>query len=642
MRPRQATRRRIVLGVIAAAASAGALTLAMHVRTRWSTPPMEVEQVVAELAPPLPPGARIEGRARSRVRVGPLYPGSPLSGGGRRQSLIAPAPSRVSFRLEVPRHARLRFALGVERWKRPRWRPSGVRFRVRADGKEVFHRVLNPWARPKDRRWVEGEVDLGAYAGRSVNITLETDVEGRRQPLAATPGWSHVQLVRKRSVRRQLASSSAPNVLILLVDTLRADRLGCYGAKPSPSPTLDFLAARGLLFEQAVSQSSWTIPSVASLLSGLHPRSHGALGERPSLLTPGGKPKSAVAFLADQVVTWAEEAEAAGIATFAVSANPLLTRSTNMAQGFMTFIELPQHRADKRWASAAEVNRAFLRWLQANREYRFAAYLHYMEPHDPYTPPPALRPPSPPPGMPPALAMGKVDASAKRINWHGAKPLPAAWTAYLLKLYDAEIRAWDDALADLLRGLDELGVRRSTVIVVTSDHGEEFQEHGRLKHGSHLYEESVHVPLIIAGPGIPVGRRREQVQGIDLFPTVAALLGIEVPSYLPGRNVLPGPGPERRALIETRDGISPDGKAIAVVALRTSGWKLIESPALPRIELYDLARDPGEHKDLYGKVPIGARLHEELQHFATVPPPAVSPRHNPAVTEKLRALGYVD
>src|SRR5262249_8541063 len=341
---------------------------------------------------------------------------------------------------------------------------------------------------------------------------------------------------------------------------------------------------------QAIAQASWTLPSVASIFTGLHPRSHGAIGKDTD-----GNIDAAWGFLADDVVTWAEQARHAGLTTVGVSANPLVSRGTNPAQGFEPFIELPWDPKAKQWGSATDVNDAFVAWLARNRSRRFVGYLHYMEPHDPYTPPPAFRP-VPPPGMPPDLAAGWVLDASRRLNWGGGTPLPDDQVAYLRALYDGEIRSWDAALPALLDALARLGVRDSTIVIVTADHGEEFQEHGLLLHRSHLFDELIRVPLVVAGPGIAARRRDDQVQGIDIFPTLSALLGFDTPAALTGRNVL-GPIPVRSVISET-DGLTADRMRADLVSARTPVSKLIEAPALAQGQLYDLARDPGEHAPL--------------------------------------------
>ena len=205
------------------------------------------------------------------------------------------------------------------------------------------------------------------------------------------------------------------------------------------------------------------------------------------------------------------------------------------------------------------------------------------------------------------------------------------------------MRTWDEALGGLLDGLAETGTAGSVVILMTADHGEEFLEHGRLYHGSHLYEESVRVPLIAAGPGVPRGRVHAIAQGIDVFPTISALLGLPVPSRLPGRSLL-APLDERPAISETSHGIGPEGEEDAeLIALRTARWKLIEEPAVGRFELYDLDHDPAERDDRFGRAPEGDRLVQALAAWrASVAAAAPAPGSDPALRQKLRALGYVD
>src|SRR5262249_53049000 len=207
--------------------------------------------------------------------------------------------------------------------------------------------------------------------------------------------------------------------------------------------------------------------------------------------------------------------------------------------------------------------------------------------------------------------------------------------------YDGEIRSWDGELPALLGGLERLGVRDSTVIVVIADHGEEFQEHGLLLHRAHLYDELLHVPLVIAGPGIHPGRRTDQVQGIDLFPTLAQLLGFASPPDLPGRSVL-ADGPERPAFCET-DGLANNGTRVDLVAMRRPGWKLILAPASQSTELYDLGADPGEHAPLPADAGEGPALRRTLDDFVrTAPPAPVHTGRDPALLEKLRAVGYAN
>ena len=627
-------RRAALLATLVLVAGAAAWRLT---RGRATLPPTIVsDEIVTELSERLDPAAIVAQASGDPPRTGELRPGDPLLGQGARPGLITPAPSRLRFHVDVPPGAVLTFGVGVEGdGERDRAR-SAVRFAVTADGRELWARSINPAAARKDRRWFDERVDLSALAGRTVDLELATEAESPAAPISGTAGWATVRLVRETRLPRQRAAPDRPNVLVLLVDTLRADGLGTYGASPSPSPNLDRLAAGGLVFEQAIAQAPWTLPSVATLFTGLHPRSHGAIGETGDVAT-----NAAWGFLADGVDTIADVAVRAGITTFAVSTNPIVSRGTNLAQGFEEFVQLPWNQQERNWAPAAAVNRVFADWLGRNHDWRFLAYLHYMEPHDPYTPPPQFRP-APPPGMRADLAAGWVLDVSKRIARRGDFTLPPEQVAYLRALYDGEIRAWDAELPGLLAVLDRAGVRDSTVIIVTADHGEEFMEHGQLRHRKHLYDESIHVPLLIAGPGVPQGRRSEQAQGIDLHPTLAALLGLDAADGLPGRSLLEAL-PARTVISETMGGLTRDGRRGTLVSARTPAWKMIDVPDPSTDECFDLAHDPAEQAPLPPQTGRGPALRDALDEFARSAAPApVHAGYDPELRDKLRSLGYAD
>jgi len=628
-------RRRVAAGV---ALLVGAAVVWVRLRSREFSLPARIvtEDVIADLSAAFDRDNVAAEAPDALVRQGVVQPGEPLRGAGARRAIVAPPGARIRFRATLPAGAGLRFGAGMETTPGRRERASGVRFIVTVDGRRLYQRLVNPAAHHRDRRWFDERIDLGLDVDRPVEIVLETVAERRDRPPAGAPGWTRVRAVRDTVRDRQPAAPGTPNVLVLLVDTLRADALGVYGAEPSRTPTLDRLAAEGLVFEHAVAQSSWTLPSVASLLSGLHPRSHGAVRSQPVDDDERGRGE----LLSDAVTTWAEQAAHAGITTVGVSANPLVSRATNLAQGFETFVEFSWDPAGRNWTPAAAVNRTFLRWLERNRGHRFVAYLHYMEPHDPYTPPAAFRPAAPA-GVRPAIAAGWVRDTADALNRKGAPPLSAAEIGHLRHLYHGEVGAWDAELAMLLDGLAAFGVRDSTLVIVTADHGEEFQEHGRLRHGSQLYQESIRVPLVIFGPGVRAGRRTDLAQGIDLFPTITALLGIATPPGLPGRNLLRGGG-AGAAVSETAVGIAPAGNRIEVLSLVMAGWKLIHAPALGRFELYDLGRDPAERENRYGTAPEGDSMRQVLQRWReTVPAPPQPSGYDASFGDRLRALGYV-
>jgi arylsulfatase A-like enzyme len=613
---------------------------ALRADDRALPPRIVTEDVVADLADTFDPSAVVREAADGPVRRGGVQPSPYLEGEGPyRRAIVAPPPSEVRFEVRTPAGAALRFGVGVQGAGRRDRAAAGVRFTVTVGGRRAFSRIVNPAATRRDRRWFDERVELPE--GETTEIALATEVVGSGTHLAGTPGWSHVRVVHETVHERQPARLGAPSLLVLLVDALRRDHLGCYGATPSPSPTLDALAARGLVFEDAVSQSSWTLPSVASLLTGLLPPSHGVAGEAREARAEGEAAAGTdPSFLPDPLLTLAELAQAVGVSTIGVSASPIISRSTNMSQGFERFVELRRKGSGALWTRAADVNDAFLAWLRPNRRHRFVAYLHYMDVHHPYQPPPPFRPATPP-GVTGAVAEGNVSVLAKALNAGGA-PLSAPEVEHLGRLYDAGIAYWDAELARLLAALADLGVLDGTVIVVTADHGEAFQEHGRLAHGVTLYDELLRVPLVIAGPGVGRGRARRQAQGVDLLPTMARLLGLSTLPDVSGQDLL-ARRETRPAFAATRWGLLPDGRWDALVALRTASWKLIYAPGSGHTELFDLVHDPGERRNLAGRAPEEHAMTDLLRRVQdTAPPPPRVSGHDPTVRERLRALGYVD
>jgi len=614
-------------------------------------PVMRIEEPVVQLANIFERTSVVSEDAAHPVHMARLQPGHRLrANAGPRTALVAPPPATVRLSTAVPPDAVLRFGIGVEGEQRTDGTAHGVQFTARVDGREVFKRVVNPAATRHDRRWFDVRIELGADTAREVQIELQTKATGAGTRIAGTPGWSHLRVVREIERGRQAASATAPNVLLLLVDTLRADHLGCYGAVPSPSPTLDRLAADGVLFEQAVAQSAWTMPSVASIFTGVHARSHGVVGVASDGhdghdVSAGTAAAADPSYLPDSLRTIAEVAQAAGVTTFGVSSNPLVARASNLAKGFESFVEFGWEGGESAWPRAAEINSVFLDWLSLNRTHRFLGYLHYMDAHAPYQPPEGYRPVAPA-HLRKAVARGEVGRIAEKLDDSTTGALSGPELAHLRSLYNAEIRYWDDQLAVLLDGLRAAGVADRTIVVVTADHGEAFLEHGRLKHGVHLYDELVRVPLVIGGPIARRGRVATQAQGIDLFPTIAGLLDVRAPAGLPGRNVLEGAdrATERAwAISETRWGLAGDGGSTELVSIRTPAWKLIHQPETGHFELYDLLGDPAEQDDRFGEATEGDDLVRRLADWRQrTPPPPAARGHDPEFRDKLRALGYIE
>lgn len=622
----------LVLGLVAAVAE-------RVWRPRLGDTHVAITDVASVLHDDLQDVTVVTQRPDAPVRLDGLQPSPYLDGfGGYRRALITPAPATVRRRITVPAGGRLDFAIGAAR-EPVEGRDAGpIRFTVRVAGQERFAHELNPIHTRHDRRWVDGSIDLRDLAGRSVDLDFITTADDGEPH--ATPGWSDVRLVTQRWVKRQPASPETPSLLVLVVDTLRADRLGCYGARPSPSPNLDALCRRGLVMEQHVAQAPWTMPSVATILSGLHPRQHGVVGGSWDWGKPPGVGADADwAFLAHDIPTFLDVASRAGLTTIAISTNPIVSRGTNMLRDLDVVEELPTTKARSFWTPAADVDSRFLDWLDGEREHRFVAYLHYMDVHGPYRPPDDLAPPAPD-GIRKAVRNGNVDELRKRLL-RGERLTPVE-LEHLRALYDAEIRSWDRELGRLLEGLEERGLLATTNILVTADHGEEFLEHGMLGH-TQLYDETIRIPFVLAGPAVPEPARIDvQSQGIDVFPTVAALLGLTPPPGLPGHDLRATP-PARPAVSETRVLPGKDGHNVEMLAVRTPQSKLMTAPASGQTEYFDLLRDPAEQAPLPADGAPAVALRGALDAWRAATPEASPPSgQDPKFFEKLRELGYAE
>jgi len=403
-----------------------------------------------------------------------------------------------------------------------------------------------------------------------------------------------------------------PNVVLILVDTLRKDYVHTYGYPRDLSPAIDALGAGGVVFENHVAHASQTIPSTLSLLLSRTPADHGFM-PRSSIERPPRYP--------DELVFLTEVFHDAGYATAGFMANPLLGPETGFGQGFDHFRQFvsPGTRGDVLTRAASE-------WLEAWSQLRgrpFYVYLHYMDVHQPYDAPEEYkrRIGLPSEGM--ALTGNRALAFADPVD-----------LAYSRSAYAAGVAYADDQVAALLRELDKLGVRQDTIVVLTADHGEEFGEHGGVGHGTSVYGELVRVPLILCFPGrVEAGRRERRLsQHIDVAPTLLRLAGLDVPAAFRGGSLFE---PSERAFVEMGPwvGVYADGRKL--VWNRDTGTRLLfamedELDQAPR-------SDPA----------LAERLAAMLETYAAH---AVARSEEPArglqwtkeERDRLRALGYAE
>ncbi|HEV8630878.1 MAG TPA: sulfatase [Thermoanaerobaculia bacterium] len=371
-----------------------------------------------------------------------------------------------------------------------------------------------------------------------------------------------------------------PNVLLLLVDCLRADELSVAGYRRPTTPHIDELARQGTRFSRAYSQASWTRPSLPSILTGLYPSEHG-------LLDLVDDPSAPAAALDDSVVTVAERLRQAGYATGMVGEQHQLSTRFGLQQGF----DLWQPKS----GDAANIQRKFLDWQQGLEGKPFFAYLHYLELHWPYCPPKDLR--------------GRFDEGPSALNlckeWRqlrdqmrsGGYVVTTADRQLMRARYDEELLGIDRRIGELIDELKRRGVYDDTLILVTGDHGEEFGEHGGAFHGQSLYDELLHVPLVWKPPAWWEAPAGQVVDGLtEQRNAGATFLDAAGVGSLPAgtRSLVPWLRGERHDA-PSRYVVSEGTDQLAVHAER---WKMIVSKNGGGYELYDLRRDPGERHNL--------------------------------------------
>jgi arylsulfatase A-like enzyme len=401
--------------------------------------------------------------------------------------------------------------------------------------------------------------------------------------------------------------ASAPRNLILIsLDTLRPDHLGCYGHARETSPAIDALAARGVRFADASSSAPWTLPAHTTMFTGLYPSHHGV--------------KDYSQRLAAESVTLAELLSEHGFQTWA------LVNTWNIADPrfeiFQGFAEKDVHyiRETEKGPKGNQVIlntgwkvEASARNLLAKRDPArpYFLFMHFYDAHTDFTPAQEYRERfvSPYPG--------KLDGTTGQlmgIREQGVR-LAEADLTFLRELYDAEIRQLDDLLARFFAFLEEQGLLEDTLIVLTSDHGEEFQEHGGLLHGRTQFDELLRVPLILAGPGVPRGVVVDQpVSLVDLAPTVLARFGLESPAHMDGLDLAPtwsGTTLAPRPLFGEADHNNVlDGKQVIDIKrmARLGHEKLHLDRPSETVQLFDLSTDPRETRDLAADSPAKVAL----------------------------------
>jgi len=474
-----------------------------------------------------------------------------------------------------------------------------------------------------------------------------------------------------KAVNAALPSASGkPNILLITLDTVRADHVSAYGYERDTTPSLREFAREATLYERTVACDGFTLPTHASMFTGLYPSWHGAT-RRPN--------RSSGAPLAPNTRTLASLLRANGYWTAETAANyGYLGNWTGLTQGFASSEVIRAMRLsdsdrpfylrqgarkllsaairtddfDEYCLRAPDVNRhAFALLEQArNRPAPFFLFLNYMDAHSPYLPPPPFRE---------QFAAGKGDlkpisadaflAVRDAVN-AGKRSLDEREKRYLVSQYDAGIACIDFHIGRLLDRLRELGLYENTLVIVTADHGEAFGEHNRMEHAyGSLYQDQIHVPLLIKYPGQHEGQRSHAlVSQVDFLPTILDLAGIAAPAGAQGQS-LRLPRAEDSGAVFAESGPRSDERANPRLrgvrrTVFSGPWKLIAWTDGPP-ELYNLAADPGELHNLYRAGDHeAAALLARINQFTAAAPRRSSPSDKPVdrpTLEKLRSLGYI-
>ncbi len=589
----------------------------------------------------------LDTRLEDDLSPTPVPPGEPTlaarvsSDHDRRVGFLLPTASKVEWEHELVAGDRLRFSWGIAD-------PVGdVHGNSAQDLRDGTFAARVTWTKNgreltidectvNGHGWVDREREVDAnLAGRGV-LRFETlSGDSSRGPTLAALGDPRLVPPREQQPKRW-------NLLFYLVDTLRADALSCYGAEVPSSPFLDEYAARGYLFEKLYAVASWTRPTTASIMTGLYPTYHGITSDDRALPF--------------RMVTLAEALRAEGYSNWAALSNLQVSApGVHFEQGFHRFVAPQKMGIDNPHAQVAPASTLIademLPWLEHHLDEPFFLYLHSMDPHLPYLPPP------PDQGM----FSSNYDGVLEGIPllgvlpfWQRIQQLGLEDFEFARRVYQEEIRFQDRELKRLVTFLEDQGLDDNTLVIVVSDHGEEFYEHQGLSHAGRMWQEMLHVPLVIVAPPAlaatwaPAPQRiATPISQVDLFPGMLELLGVPLPGSHHGESFVPllrgEEVPDRPIYAVERDDLG---------AVLHGPWKYIwrTDRNTPREHVYRLTDDPVEQTDLSEEDPtvlkslrqMRARLEKEFDRRTGPAGAPAAVQFDEDVIEALKALGYLD
>ena len=485
-----------------------------------------------------------------------------------------------------------------------------------------------------------------AFAGLLICTALVLNLSGFSQGEKSGESFANQTNRQVANVMSEFAHEGEDvNIVLISIDSLRADHLSTYGYSRKTSPNIDQLADEGVVFSDAYSVTSWTLPAHLSMLTSLYPLSHGVFTDR--------------ARLDENRRILPEVLKEEGYATAAFVSAPYLNSRFGFKQGFDVYDDLLSSEAASRKAAgqvgdalgmvtSPKLTQAIDDWLQGHYQEKFFLFLHYFDVHFDYVPP------APYDTMFDPDYTGTIDGRGFLSNPAIKPDMEPRDLHHILALYDGEIAFTDEYIGKFLSSLKKLGVYDKTLIVLTSDHGDEFFEHGRKGHRATLYDEVLRVPFIIKFPGLWKGgeKSNDVVSIVDIMPTVLGYLGVDSPEEVQGRNLLPLLNGERRG----NDAIVYAELMNKQVAARSKSLKLSHRLNFPKAEFYDLLKDPGEQDNLFNgrktlQLPGGEAhfaallnwLNGQLRVAQTFQGSAENEKVelNDDLEKQLRALGYI-
>lgn len=573
------------------------------------------------------------------------------------ETLVSRSPEHVTLDTQLPSHPWLDLSIGTIE-------DDPVEFQVsiapKSGGKQdlILQRTLT-----RAHRWEPAPVELSGYAGQPVRLTFSV--------LSANSGrigfWGSPVIRNHDSTSTD--AGPARHVIVWWADTLRRDHLDVYGHNRETAPNIRNMAKQGALFQNCVSQATWTKVSTPAMMTSLYPITNGVREYTDRL------PSSAV--------TLAEALDQAGFATISFCSNGFTSMFSNMHQGFQTVHDsssLPDHHTAK---TSRDYMDRLLPWLNSHRDAPFFVFFHAYDPHDPYEP-----------YEPYNTLWSEADkkkeheqqiASARKViadplmKYFGmptrdellkAKVDPAAFVSYEEGWYDGSIRGMDAEFGRLMEFLKTSGLDHNTLLVFMGDHGEEFLEHGRMFHGQTVYGELTNVPLIVWKPGSIAANTvvDNTVETIDVMPTILEYCGLKAPGGIQGHSfkellsATPGSGAEAAVTwnhpaisekAETHGNDAPPPHDTESYSIVSGNWKLIHNKLRhaeqPEYELYDFKQDPINLNNVASQHPdVVQKLAKELDAwYAQASAARLKPDSDAAVTlnqdelERMRSLGYI-